>query len=63
MGADLGHALVGDDSDAVGVLDGREAMGDHHRRVLVNLPESVQGLLHNLPAQRASWEDKSTPSS
>ena len=48
MGADLGDALVGDDGDAVCVLNGRQSMCDHHRGVVVDLVETVEGFLHHL---------------
>ena len=48
MGADLRDALVGDDGDAVCVLDGRQSMSDHHRGVFLDLVETVEGFLHHL---------------
>lgn len=48
VGADLRYSLVGNDGDAVGVLDGGQAVRDHHGRVLVDLVQAVQGLLDDL---------------
>lgn len=48
VGADLGDALVGDDGDAVGVLDRGQAVRDHNRRVHVDLVQTVKRFLHHL---------------
>lgn len=48
VGAELRDPLVGHYGNAVGVLDGGEAVRDHHGGVLVDLVQPVQGLLDHL---------------
>ena len=48
MGADFRDALVGDDSDAICVLDGRKPVRDHHGGKVVDLVETVEGSLNHL---------------
>lgn len=56
VGADLGDASVRDDGDAIGVLDGGEAVSDDNGGVLVDLVKAIESLLHHLrveePQQR-----------